>query len=356
MIGAAGAPDPSRLACPAPVGRRSEILLGHGGGGMLGARLLDELILPVLPADPAVEPLLDGATIDLPAGRLAVTTDSFVVKPLFFPGGDIGRLAVNGSVNDVAMCGGMPRWMSLALIIEEGRAMDARSRVMASVGAAARAAGVSVVTGDTKGVERGKGDGIFINTTAWGIVPPGVAPSPRRVRPGDAVLLSGPIGLHGMAVMSRREGIEFDSEIRSDTAPLHRPVAAVVGEFPGIHCLRDPTRGGLSSALNEIAVGAGVCLRILERAVAVPPDVRAACEVLGLDPFYVANEGKMVIICEAGVAPGVLAILRGFPETREAVEIGRAEPAPAGCVVIDGPFGGQRILDRLSGEQLPRIC
>jgi hydrogenase expression/formation protein HypE len=215
---------------------------------------------------------------------------------------------------------------------------------------------VAVVTGDTKVVERGKGDGIFINTTAIGVVPPGVAPSPRRVREGDAVLLSGPIGLHGMAVMSRREGLRFESEIRSDTMPLHRAVAEMLNAFPDVHCLRDPTRGGLSSTLNEIAETAGVGFRIRERSVPVPPDVRAACEVLGLDPFYVANEGKMLVVCDAADAQGILEVLRRVPETREAVEIGRAERTPGSCVVVEGPFGGERVLDRLSGEQLPRIC
>jgi hydrogenase expression/formation protein HypE len=228
--------------------------------------------------------------------------------------------------------------------------------VAESIGRAARDCGVAIVTGDTKVVERGKGDGIYINTAGIGIVPEGVRVSPRRVREGDRVILSGPIGLHGMAVMSRREGLEFESEIRSDSAPLHRAVAAVLAAFPDVRCLRDPTRGGLSSALNEIAELAGVGFRIREGAVAVPEDVRAACEILGLDPFYVANEGKMVLFVDPADATGIVEVLRGIPETREAAVIGRAERALGPTVVIEGPLGGERILDRLSGEQLPRIC
>lgn len=344
------------LSCPAPIGKRAEILLGHGGGGTLGARLLSEVILKAVPGDPAVEPLCDGATFPVGEGRLCITTDSFVVKPIFFPGGDIGSLSVHGSVNDVAMCGGVPRYLSLALILEEGFPMDALARVAASIGRAARACAVAIITGDTKVVERGKGDGIFVNTTGIGFVPPGVAPSPRRVRAGDAVILSGPIGLHGMAVMSRREGLRFESEILSDSQPLHRAVQEMLQSYPDVHCLRDPTRGGLASTLNEIAELSGVGFRIRETAVPVPEDVRAACEILGLDPFYVANEGKMVIFADPSDAAGILKILRRFPETREAVEVGHAEPTPGDSVIIEGPFGGERIMDRLSGDQLPRIC
>ncbi len=356
MSDPAGPGKPFSLSCPVPVGERREILLGHGGGGTLGARLLEEVILPALPGDPAVEPLLDGATFPVAQGRLVITTDSFVVKPIVFPGGDIGSLSVHGTVNDIAMCGGRPRWMSLAFILEEGLLMEDLARVAASIGAAARACGVAIITGDTKVVERGKGDRIFINTTGIGIVPPGVDLSPRQVREGDAVILSGPIGLHGMAVMSRREGLEFQSEIRSDSAPLHRAVQAVLANPSGVRCLRDPTRGGLSSTLNEIAETAGMGLRIREGAVRVPEDVRAACEILGLDPFYVANEGKLVLIADPSRAEDVLAVLRGVPETREAAVIGRAERTPGATVIVEGPFGGERILDRLSGEQLPRIC
>jgi hydrogenase expression/formation protein HypE len=349
-------PKPFNLSCPVPIARRPEILIGHGGGGTLGARLLEEVILPELPGDPSIEGLHDGATFAVEKGRLAMTTDSFVVKPLFFPGGDIGSLSVHGSVNDLAMCGARPLYLSLAFILEEGLPVEDLRRVAESIGHAARDCGVSVITGDTKVVERGKGDGVFINTTGIGAVPPGIQISPRRVRAGDAVILSGPIGLHGMAVMSRREGLEFESEIRSDSQPLHRPVAAVLEAFHGVRCLRDPTRGGLSSTLNEIAELAGVGFRIREDAVPVPGDVRAACEILGLDPFYVANEGKMVLFIDPADAEGILEILRKFPETREAVAIGRAEATPGSCVVVESPLGGERILDRLSGEQLPRIC
>jgi hydrogenase expression/formation protein HypE len=333
-----------------------QILIGHGGGGTLGERLLSEVILPALPGDPAVEPFLDGATFPVNEGRLAFTTDSFVVKPLFFPGGDIGSLSVHGTVNDLAMCGARPRYLSLSFIIEEGCSLEEFSRVVSSIGRAARSCGISVVTGDTKVVERGKGDGIFINTAGIGIIPPGVHLSPRRVREGDAVILSGPIGLHGMAVLSRREGLEFESEIQSDSAPLHGAVEAVLETYPDVRCLRDPTRGGLSGSLNEIAGAAGIGFRIREEAVAVPPGVRAACEILGLDPFSVANEGKMILIAGSRDAGGILDILRRIPETGEAAEIGRAGATPGNSVVLENAYGGERILDRLSGEQLPRIC
>ncbi|MBI4604866.1 MAG: hydrogenase expression/formation protein HypE, partial [Planctomycetes bacterium] len=349
MTDPAAAQRPFALSCPAPLGAGGRVLLGHGGGGSLGARLLAETILPALPGDPAVEPMLDGATFAVGAGRLCMTTDSFVVQPIFFPGGDIGSLAVHGTVNDIAMCGGAPRYLSLAFILEEGFPIADLERVAASAGRAARACGVAVVTGDTKVVERGKGDGVFINTTGIGVVPPGVDPSPRRVREGDRVILSGPVGLHGMAVMGQREGFQFASEILSDSAPLHRAVQAVLERCPGVRCLRDPTRGGLASALDEIAEAAGLGFRIREDAVPVPPEVRAACEILGLDPLYVANEGKMVLVVDPADAADVLAVLRELPETRGAVEIGRAARTPLHGVVVESALGGERILDRLSG-------
>ncbi len=334
----------------------NRILLGHGGGGTLGAQLLSELILPAIPGDPDVEPFLDGATFSVEKGRLVITTDSFVVKPIFFPGGDIGSLSIHGTVNDIAMCGGRPRFISLAFILEEGFPLEEFARVTASIGRAAKDCGVSVITGDTKVVERGKGDGIFINTTGIGVVPEGIHISPLRVRKGDVVILSGPIGLHGMAVMSRREGLEFESEIQSDSLPLHRAVKAVLESYPDVRCLRDPTRGGLSSSLNEIAESAGLGFRIRQEDVDVPPGVQAACEILGLDPFYVANEGKLILIADPGDAKGILSILREIPETSKSVEIGQAEKTPGNCVILENAYGGERILDRLSGEQLPRIC
>ncbi len=356
------APDPSKLACPAPIPERARVLLGHGSGGQLSAALMREVIGPALAsagaAAPDAGPLNDAAVVEVAGQRLAFTTDSFVVSPLEFPGGDIGELAVNGTVNDLAMMGAQPLALSLAYVIEEGLPVEELRSITESVARAADRAGVRVVTGDTKVVGRGAADGLFVNTAGIGLVAPGVAVAADRATAGDSVILSGPIGLHGVAIMSVREGLGFEAEIVSDTQPLNRLVAAIVAACPDVHVLRDPTRGGLASALNEIAAASGVGIELREERVPVPGPVHAACEMLGLDPLHVANEGKLVAIVPGPAAEAVLAAMRAVSDGTgaEAVEIG--------CVVADHPrmvtmrtiVGSQRIVDMLVGEQLPRIC
>lgn len=359
---AGGSPDPLAATCPAPLQEQKHILLGHGSGGQLSAALLRDLIGPALAAAAPGGPLNDAAVLDVDGRRLAFTTDSFVVSPLTFPGGDIGELAVNGTVNDLAMMGARPVALSLAYVIEEGLPFSALERITRSVASAAVAAGVPVVTGDTKVVGRGAADQLFVNTAGLGLVPDGLAPAADRAAVGDVVLLSGPIGLHGIAVMSVREGLEFEVEIASDSQPLHRlveAVAAVVGEraAPGdLHTLRDPTRGGLASALNEIAQASRVGIDLDEAAVPVPGPVRAACEMLGLDPLHVANEGKCVVIVPEALGPSVLAAMRDRSEGTGAVAIGRVVSDHPGMVTLRTLVGSQRIVDMLVGEQLPRIC
>jgi len=288
--------------------------------------------------------------------RIAFTTDSYVVRPAFFPGGDIGALAVNGTVNDLAMCGARPRWLSAGLILEEGFPTDDLRRVVGSMGAAARAAGVELVTGDTKVVERGHGDGIFINTAGIGLVAPGVDIVPARIRPGDAVLLSGDLGRHGMAVMAAREGLDFTPPIESDCAALHRPVAALLDAGIEVHCLRDLTRGGLGAALIELAGSAGYGFEIAESAIAVGDAVRGACELLGFDPLHVANEGRFIVVLPDAGADAALDLLHADPLCRGAARIGTATAGPVGTVVLETVIGARRVLDLPSGEQLPRIC
>lgn len=337
------------LQCPLPLNEYPQVLLAHGGGGRLMQQLLNRLVLPALGSqDPTLAH--DAAVLAAPPGRLAMTTDSYVIKPLFFPGGDIGSLAVHGTVNDLAMSGARPLYLSLGLILEEGLPMETLWRVLRSLRAAADACGVSVVTGDTKVVNRGQGDGIYLNTTGIGVVPEGVDIRPGRVQPGDAVLLSGDVGRHGIAVMACREGLEFETTIESDSAPLADPVAALVAAGIDVHCLRDLTRGGLASALNEIAVGAGAEIEIEAAAVPVAAQVRGACEILGLDPLYVACEGRMLAFVPEHEAPRALAVLGS-----EAVHIGRVD-AGRPRVVLNSRAGAKRLLDLLSGEQLPRIC
>jgi hydrogenase expression/formation protein HypE len=318
-------------------------------------RLLESIFLPAF-ANPMLETRHDAAVLPASAERLAFTTDSYVVKPLFFPGGDIGTLAVYGTVNDLAMAGARPRYLSAAFILEEGFDLETLRRIAASMCHAALAAGVSIVTGDTKVVDRGKGDGVFINTAGVGLLEHDRQILPASVVPGDAVILSGDIGRHGMAIMSVREGLEFDSLIESDCAPLAVPVLDLLAAGVEVHCLRDATRGGVASALNEIAQGAGAAIAIDERRVKVLEEVRGACELLGFDPLYVANEGRFVAFVPEPQAETALALLRRHEVCAEAGVIGGVIEGRAGLVTARGALGATRILDMLSGEQLPRIC
>ena len=345
----------SGLVCAVPLGPGEQILLAHGGGGRLTRDLIEKELLPAL-RNPALEQLADGAVLDVPAGRFAFTTDSFVVQPLFFPGGDIGTLAVNGTVNDLAMCGAQPLYLSLGLILEEGLAVADLRRVVASIAAAARAAKVVVVTGDTKVVERGKGDGIFVNTSGLGLVRATNPLGAAEVRPGDAVLVSGPIGQHGVAVMAVRDGLAFANQILSDCAPVADAVLALIEAGVRLRCLRDPTRGGVSSTLNEIASQAKVEIELDEAQLPVSDEVAGACEVLGLDPLYVACEGRFLAFVAPEDAGRALALLRAREDCRGAARIATIRPASAGLVTIRTTIGGVRVVDMLSGEQLPRIC
>jgi hydrogenase expression/formation protein HypE len=318
--------------------------------------LIERLFLQAF-ANPALESLHDGARLEVNGTSLAFSTDSFVVSPLFFPGGDIGSLAVHGTINDLAMCGARPLSLAAGFILEEGLPMEDLWRVVQSMQQAAEAVGVPIVTGDTKVVDRGKGDGMFINTTGLGIIPQGVHISPHRVRLGDAVLVSGAIAVHGIAIMSVREGLQFETVLESDTAPLHDLVARIL-EVAGeqVHVLRDPTRGGVASALNEIAMQAGVGIRLEEVHLPIREEVRGACEILGLDPLYVANEGKCLLIVASDAAEAVLATMRAHPLGREAAIIGEVVQEHPGRVFLHSRIGGLRVVDMLSGEQLPRIC
>ena len=344
-----------QLACPLPLPAQDKVLLGHGSGGRLSAELLQKIFLPAL-QNPALNSLNDQALLSVDGVGLAFTTDSFVVKPLFFPGGDIGSLAVNGTINDLAVGGAVPLFLSAAFILEEGLPLETLRQVVASLARAAQEAGVLVVTGDTKVVEKGKGDGLFINTSGIGRVAPGINLSADQARPGDAIFLSGPLGQHGIAILSQREGLEFGGPIVSDCAALHTLVAAMLEASPAIRCMRDPTRGGLSSALNEIAAQSRVGMEIEEAAIPVPEIVRGACELLGLDPLYVANEGKLVAIVDADQADTILAAMQAHPLGKEARLIGRVTESHPGLVTLRTSLGTQRIVDMLSGDQLPRIC
>jgi len=342
-------------SCPLPISDYKNVLLAHGGGGKLTQQIIQKMILPAF-RNEYLEPLHDGAVVSLPGVRLAFTTDSYVVDPIVFPGGDIGTLAVNGTVNDIAMCGARPLYLSAAFILEEGLPMDQLWRVVRSMGAAAGKAGVVLVTGDTKVVDRGKGDQVFINTSGVGVVEPGVEIHPARVRPGDRILLSGPVGAHGIAILSVREGLEFETQIESDTAALNDLVLSMLAASKDIHLLRDPTRGGTAGVLNEIAESAGVGIEISEERIPVAEEVRGACEILGIDPLYVANEGRLVAFVGPDAAGKVLAEMRRHPLGRESVEIGEAVAGHAGTVVMKSRIGGWRVVDMLSAEPLPRIC
>ncbi len=348
--------DAEGVACPAPIAEGERVILGHGSGGQLSNALFRDVLGPALAAAAAGGPLNDAAVLDVPAGRLAFTTDSFVVSPLRFPGGDIGELAVNGTVNNLAMMGAQPLAISLAYVIEEGLPIEELRAITVSAAAAAARAGARIVTGDTKVVGRGAADRLFVNTAGIGFVPDGVSPSAERAAAGDAIILSGPIGLHGVAIMSVREGLEFEAEIASDTQPLNALVAAILAVAPDVHVLRDPTRGGLSSTLNEIAATSGVGMVLDESTIPIPGPVRAACEMLGLDPLHVANEGKLVALVPADRADAVLAAMRALPEGADAAIIGQAVSDHAAMVTIRTIIGSERIVDMLVGEQLPRIC
>jgi hydrogenase expression/formation protein HypE len=334
---------------------KDRIVLGHGSGGRLSAELLRDVFLPFF-SNPLLDRMDDQAVLEIGGLRLAFTTDSFVVKPLFFPGGDIGSLAVHGTVNDLAMGGARPLFLSAAFILEEGFPTNDLRRIAASMADAAAAAGVMIVTGDTKVVEKGKGDGLFINTTGIGLVPDDVRMSASQAQPGDRVILSGPIGDHGIAILARREGLEFETEILSDSAPLHELVALMLGVSSGIRCMRDPTRGGLSSAVNEIAAQSGVSIQLEESKIQIRDEVRGACELLGLDPLYVANEGKLVAIVAPEVADAVVNAMRTCDRGRDAAIIGTVGAQRAGLVTMRTAFGSTRIVDLLAGDQLPRIC
>lgn len=343
------------LSCPAPLPADDRILLGHGSGGKLSAALVREVFLPAF-RNPALACLDDQAIVNVNGVRIAFTTDSFVVKPLFFPGGDIGSLAVHGTVNDLAMGGAHPLFLSAAFVIEEGFPLEELRRIVASLQRAAADAGVQVVTGDTKVVEKGSGDGLFLNTSGIGLVPGGLHLSADQARPGDRVLLSGCIGEHGIAILAQREGFEFEGEIASDSAPLHGLVAAMLEASRDIRCLRDPTRGGVSSALNEIAAQSGVGIEIDERAIPIREEVKGACELLGLDPLYVANEGKLLAIVAPGAADRILDVMRRHALGANARIIGTVTAAHPRMVTMRTLIGPSRIVDMLAGDQLPRIC
>jgi hydrogenase expression/formation protein HypE len=346
-------------ACPLPVAGSAydRIVLGHGAGGRLSRELVDRVFVPAF-ANPALAALADAAVVDTGgAGRLAITTDAFVVDPIVFPGGDIGTLAMCGTINDLAVTGAEPRWLTAAFVIEEGLPIAVLERVVASMRAVAIEAGVAIVAGDTKVVERGKADELFITTTGVGVVPAGRDLGPHAIRPGDQVIVSGTIGDHGVAILAVRAGIELDTALASDCAPLIGPVRALLAAVPDVRCMRDPTRGGVSAALTELAsAGAGTGIRLREAALPVHPAVRGACELLGLDPLYVANEGKLIAIVPAASAARAVAALREHPLGRDAQVIGEVVADHPGVVVVESVIGGERVVPMLAGDQLPRIC
>lgn len=346
---------PLEPGCPLPITAKKTVQLAHGGGGRLMQNLIRDVFVRSF-GDPLSTHLHDGATWPLSEGTVAFTTDSYVVQPLIFPGGDIGSLAVHGTVNDLAMCGATPRWLSAGFILEEGLAMETLQRVVESMARAAKEAGVAIVTGDTKVVDKGKGDGLFINTAGIGVVPSGVRIGPQRVVTGDAILVSGDLGSHGVAVLSVRENLSFAGDIVSDSAPLHRVVADLIAAGIEIHCLRDLTRGGLASALHEIATASGTKLSIDERAIQIRSEVQGACEILGLDPLYVANEGRFVAFVPEAHADRALSIMRSHDVAKAAALVGGVSGQESPLVVLKTVLGTHRILDLLSGEQLPRIC
>ncbi|MBN1564869.1 MAG: hydrogenase expression/formation protein HypE [Anaerolineae bacterium] len=348
-------PNFQGFVCPMPLRDYPTIVLGHGSGGRLSADLIQHLFVPLFD-NPALSGLNDQAVLDINGTRLAFTTDSFVVNPLFFPGGDIGSLAVHGTVNDLAVSGAQPLFISAGFILEEGLPMNDLGRITTSLANAAKAAGVQVVTGDTKVVNKGNGDGIFINTAGIGLVPPDLHIAADQARPGDVIIVSGTIGDHGMAIMSVREGLSFETELVSDSAPLHTLIADMLGVTREIHCLRDATRGGVAAVLNELAERSNVGFMLDEAALPIRPAVMAACEMLGMDPLYVANEGKIVAIVPEAHADAVLAAMRQNPYGVDATIIGRAVADHPGMVLAQTGIGGRRVVDMPLGEILPRIC
>ncbi|HEY5940401.1 MAG TPA: hydrogenase expression/formation protein HypE [Gemmatimonadales bacterium] len=344
------------LTCPAPHTASDRVLLGHGSGGKMGAALLRERFFPHL-ANPALLRLGDAAVVPVEGSQIAISTDTFVVSPLEFPGGNIGSLAVHGTLNDIAMMGARPLYLTAGFVLEEGLALETLDRIVKAMGEAAAAAEVPLVAGDTKVVERGKADGLFVNTTGVGLMQPGFRPAPDRAEPGDVVLVSGPLGRHGMAIMAVREGIAFETRIESDSASLVPLVERLRKTVAGdVHVLRDPTRGGLASALNEIAAASGAGIELDEAAIPVPAEVSAACDMLGLDPLYVANEGVLTAIVPAAARDDALASLRSHPLGAAAACVGRVVRGHPGLVVLRTGIGGTRIVDLLPGDQLPRIC
>ena len=350
-----GTVNPAAMQCPVPLEASDRVQLGHGSGGKLSAQLVACHFLPHF-GNAALLQLGDASIVRVGGGELAISTDSFVVQPIEFPGGNIGSLAVHGTLNDVAMMGARPLCLTAAFILEEGLSLAVLDRVIGEMARAARDAGVPIVAGDTKVVERGKADGLYINTTGVGVVDPGFRPEPTRAVPGDVILVSGPIARHGMAIMAAREGLSFESAITSDSAALPPLVDALRQADVDVHVLRDPTRGGLASALNEIAAASRVGVELREDAIPIPGPVRAACEMLGLDPLHVANEGKLVAIVPAAFADAVLVAMRALAEGAEAAEIGRVVADHPAMVTVRTIVGSQRIVDMLVGEQLPRIC
>jgi hydrogenase expression/formation protein HypE len=350
------AADFSNWSCPLPLVGYPTIVMGHGGGGKLGNELVEHLFLPAF-RNPALENLGDAAVLNLAGGRVAMSTDSFVVQPLFFPGGSIGELAVNGTVNDLAVSGAIPKYLSASFILEEGFPLAQLAAIVDSMAKAAATAGVQIVTGDTKVVERGHGDGCYINTAGIGVLREGIQVGPHRAQVGDAVLVSGTIGDHGMAIMSVREGLEFESQIRSDCAALNGMISNVLDAAGlDVHAMRDPTRGGLSSTLTEIALASGVGIAIDEAKLPVRMEVQSACELLGLDPVYVANEGKAVFFVAPEAAEKVLAVLKAHPLGRDAAIIGRVTAEHPRMLVARTAMGANRVIAQQIGEQLPRIC
>lgn len=352
-------PDLENWSCPLPLRDQPNVVMGHGGGGRLSAELVSHLFLPAFTnTDPnhVLAQLGDAAVLGTASGRLAFSTDSYVVRPRFFPGGNIGDLAVNGTVNDVAMTGAVPIALSVGMILEEGLPIEELGLISNTMGVAAKRAGVAIVTGDTKVVDSGHGDGVYINTAGIGFIADGVDLGPHRVRPGDAILVSGPIGMHGVAVLSVREGLEFGSDIVTDSAPLNGLVQALLASGVDAHMFRDPTRGGVAASLNEIAAASGTGMSVIERDVPVPENVRAACGFLGLDPLYIANEGRLVMFVAEADAEQALEVMHGHEHGRDAVRIGTVVAEHPGVVVAKTGIGGTRVVDLPLAEQLPRIC